>query len=383
MIYFISFSKLPDGDALAVRNINIARILLASGYDIKLIGMGMTEYLEQKEYKGLYYMSLRIGSGGLLIKLKNYFGFKKRLKKVLSEEDNIEAFVVNSLPVNALKYIKKISEQNNIKLLIDCCEWYSPEQFKWGKFDINYIKNMYFVQRYIDANSYPIAISKYLFDYFKDKGCKPLRIPAIMDIKNISYKKQTDPKELTLVYAGTPGKKDYLKEIIEGIALLEKNTIKKIELRIIGINSRQLIDMCAVPQKTVDKLGKSLNALGRIPREEVFSHLEEADFTVLLRSKTQRYAKAGFPTKVVESLASATPVICNITSDLGDYIRDGENGIIVEDCSAEAFSIAIKRALNIPYEQRKYMYDNARCSAEVFFDYRLYEETIRKLLLNN
>jgi glycosyltransferase involved in cell wall biosynthesis len=123
--------------------------------------------------------------------------------------------------------------------------------------------------------------------------------------------------------------------------LLNKNIIDTIDIRIIGINKNQLVNTCGVSQQVLDKLGNSLKAVGRIPRDGVLKNLEEADFTVLMRSPDQRYAKAGFPTKVVESLSSGTPVICNITSDLGDYIRDGENGIVVDRCSAEAFSIGI------------------------------------------
>jgi len=380
MIYFLTYNKLPNGDASAVRNINIARNFVACGYKTKLVGMGMTEIFQQKEYEDVSYLSLRINKYGLYTKLKNYFGYKSRLKKILEEEKNIEAFVVNSLPINALIYIKNISKQKGIKLFVDCCEWYSPEQFRWGILDINYIMNMFFVQKYIDKSTYPIAISKYLEKYFRGKSYNIVRIPVLMDIRNMSYKKQTNPEKLTLLYAGSPGKKDYLKEIIEGIALLEKQTIDKIDFRIIGVNTKQLIELCSIRKESIDRIGNSLRAEDRVPREFVLKNLEEADFTVLMRSPTQRYAEAGFPTKVVESLASGTPVICNITSDLGDYIHDGENGIIVQECSGEAFSIAIKKALDLTFEQRKIMYENARRCAEENFDYRLYKETLQELI---
>ena len=50
---------------------------------------------------------------------------------------------------------------------------------------------------------------------------------------------------------------------------------------------------------------------------------------------------AGFPTKVVESLALGTPVITNLTSDLGFCVFDGRNGVILDarseqDASPEA-----------------------------------------------
>ena len=63
--------------------------------------------------------------------------------------------------------------------------------------------------------------------------------------------------------------------------------------------------------------------------------MDNVQFDVLLRYSDLRYTKAGFPTKVVESLASATPVITNITSDLEMYLKDGENSVISEGYTAK------------------------------------------------
>jgi len=104
--------------------------------------------------------------------------------------------------------------------------------------------------------------------------------------------------------------------------------------------------------------------------------LRQADFTVLLRSPEIRYAKAGFPTKVAESLASATPVILNLSSDLGLYIKDMREGIIVNDCSPEAMCKAFKKALSLDSDQKAEMRKRARECSEKNFDYRCYKERI-------
>lgn len=308
-------------------------------------------------------------------------GYRSKLDYFLKKNSvKFDSILVVDIPYPALSFVKQYAKQNNINLLHDSVEWYSPEQFKQGKFSIQYILKNLYNKRWIDKNFNIIAISSYLKNHFRQKGCKTIHIPAILDIQNMLYKKRTVREKLTLVYAGSPGKKDYIKEAIEGIALLDKNIIDKIDFRVIGITEAQLISMCDISQQAINKLSYSLNALGRIPRDDVLKHLEEADFTVLMRSPIQRYAKAGFPTKVVESLASGTPIICNITSDLGDYIHDSENGIIVEECTAEAFSNAIRKALSLTIEQRNMMYIKARKSAEECFDYRLYEDALKELL---
>jgi glycosyltransferase involved in cell wall biosynthesis len=387
-ILIISYNSFPDGDAGSLRQYSFGKLLSHIGHTIFFVGMGDTACHEISDYRGFKYTSLRVNQNkpSFRRRLENYFGYKLRLENFIKQysfNNRIECILVVDIPLNALLFIKSLARKNHIMLIHDSVEWYSSEQFKLRRFAPSYILKDLNNRFFIDGNFKVIAISKYLEKHFLERGIETVRIPVIMDIKSLGCDKRTREGKLTILYAGSPGKKDYLKEVIEGISLLDINLIKRIDFRLIGINKNQLVDFWGISQKVLDKLGDSLNTVGRVPRKDVLRNLEEADFTVLMRSENQRYAKAGFPTKVVESLASATPVICNITSDLGDYIRDGENGIIVEGCSAEAFSIAIKRALNIPYEQRKYMYDNARCSAEVFFDYRLYEETIRKLLLNN
>jgi glycosyltransferase involved in cell wall biosynthesis len=380
----ISYNNFPEGDAGSLRQYTFGKLLSHMGHTVFVIGMGNITCYEISDYRGVKYTSLRINQNKsyFISRLENYFGYKLRLKRFLKQyclHNKIECLLVVDIPLNALLFIKRLARKNNIMLIHDSVEWYSPEQFKLRKFALPYILKDLYNRFFIDKDFKVIAISKYLEKHYIERGIETARIPVILDIDSISCEKRTCDGKLTILYAGSPGKKDYLKEVIEGIALLNKNIIDIIDLRVIGINKNQLIDMCGVSQQALDKLGNSLNAVGRVPRESVLKNLEEADFTVLMRSPDKRYAKAGFPTKVVESLASGTPVICNITSDLGDYIRDGENGIVVKECSAEALLIAVKSALDLTFEQRKIMYKNARKCAEECFDYRLYTNSIREL----
>jgi glycosyltransferase involved in cell wall biosynthesis len=120
--------------------------------------------------------------------------------------------------------------------------------------------------------------------------------------------------------------------------------------------------------------------MGRIPREDVLRELSRSDFTVLIRSEEQRYAKAGFPTKFAESLATATPVISNATSDIADYLQDGVNGYLVSACSSEALTVALQKAICLTYEERVSMQQAARRTAEEYFDYARYKEPLKEFI---
>jgi glycosyltransferase involved in cell wall biosynthesis len=383
-ILILSYNNFPDGDAGSVREYAIGKLFARMGNTVFFIGMGTTESNVICSYKEFKYTSLRINQNQPSIgkALVNYAGYKLRLKRFLSQYtfvNKIECIVVIDIPLNALLFIKRLAKKNNIKLIHDSVEWYSPEQFKLRKLAPEYILKTLNNKFFIDKSFKVIAISKYLEKHFKARGIDTVRIPVIMDVSSLSWEKRTREDKLTILYAGSPGKKDYLKEVIEGMALLEEYEFENIELRLIGITFEQLLADSNIDKNALIKIKNKMKILGRVPRNIVLMNLEEADFTVLMRSPIQRYAKAGFPTKVIESLASATPVILNITSDLGDYINDMEQGLIMPDCSAVAFSEAVRRGLGLTFEQRCGMYNKARQCAEKFFHYEEYCDLLESI----
>ena len=379
MVYLFTYHRIPDGDASSLRFVAIAKIFMDCGYDVVLVGMGDSEYLEVCEFEGVPYLSLRLKGKG---RTRNYWGFKTRIKEFLSNVGNIEAVVVNQLPINALRYFKNKSKKYNIPLFVDCCEWYSPEQFKFGRINIQYLLKEYFVRGYIDKYTYPISISKYLTSYFNLKSLNPINIPVVFDVVNIEHNKEDcNHKKLVLMYAGSVGRKDYLDVVLTGLSQLPENELSKIELRIFGAELSE-VEGC-LDKDIFSKVSSCVRCYGRVDRKTVLQNLKEADFTVLMRSSEQRYAKAGFPTKVVESLAIATPVICNITSDLGDYVEDGHNGVVVKGDTSDDFCKAIQKSIYLSADEKRLMQKNARITAENYFDYRTYCNQIDEIMNNN
>lgn len=379
-VLLITTDRYPNGDAGSVRQYSFAKLYKELGYEVTVVGLGNCTNYQLETSGGISYISLRSAQNTLTARVKNYVGFKSRLKRFLSNYGNCEYINVVSIPVNALFFIKKYAKKYNIKLIHDSVEWYSPEQFKNGRFSIPYIIKDKYNTKWIDKQFSVIAISSFLEKHFKSRGINTVRIPVIMDISAMPCEKRTDKDKTVFLYAGSPGKKDYLAEIIKGFAMLPQELLTRAELQILGISKEQMTVLCGVEESVVEYMGNSLVCLGRVPREEVLKQLSGADFTVLLRSETQRYAKAGFPTKVVESLATATPVITNLTSDLGLYLKDGYNGIISKDCSPIEFSKAVEKAITLTASEKKQMYTNARKTAEEHFDYKLYGKTLEKTI---
>ena len=82
----------------------------------------------------------------------------------------------------------------------------------------------------------------------------------------------------------------------------------------------------------------------------------------------------------MESLAAGVPVITNPTSDIGIYVHDGIEGILVPDCSPEALVQGIKRILTLPRDQWRRMRQCSLERARESFDYRNYRETIGEFI---
>ena len=72
--------------------------------------------------------------------------------------------------------------------------------------------------------------------------------------------------------------------------------------------------------------------------------IEKADFSILFRENL-RYAKAGFSTKLSESLSLGIPVLCNAVGGADEIIKDGFNGIKIEGCDSTSIMKAIERIL--------------------------------------
>jgi glycosyltransferase involved in cell wall biosynthesis len=168
--------------------------------------------------------------------------------------------------------------------------------------------------------------------------------------------------------------------MLEGLSILKEEELEMIEFTLLGINLKELTDKYNISDSIVKKCSKSILSFGRVSKSEVLKHFESANFSVLLRPSKLRYAKAGFPSKVVESLATGTPIICNISSDLADYLIDGENSLIVKNCTAEEFAITLRKALSLNKEEKQKMFVNARETAKEFFDYRKYENEFNTFL---
>lgn len=380
-ILFVSLNRFPDGDAGAIREIELSKAFSKDTYEVSFITMGNQDIMKWNSYQDYSHISLDEPSSGFIRKVYKKLTYKKKLKKILMEyikNNKISSIIVYDIPLPSWTFMKGFCKENNITLYYNSTEWYSACEYKHGRlarpFIINTIVNKYVINSKIKV----IAISKYLNDYFKSKKIRSVFIPPLVDTESISYFKNFD-KYINFMYAGLPGGKgkEDLKNIVDAFSLLNKEDLSKVAFSIIGVNKEQLINNFDVSNSVIEQLGSHLQIMGRVPRKEVLKVYEKCSYSVLLRSDTERYAKASFPSKFVESFATGTAVISNYTCNIEDYIEEGLNGYIVEENSSAALAKVLHKVIQNNVDKEK-LCENSRKTALQFFEVSVYKDIVEK-----
>lgn len=376
----ITIDKYPNRDAGSVRTCSLAKLLIQLGYEPIVIGMGPYtggKYLEDGNVK---YCSLRCKSNNIISRVLGMFAFEIRVFFHLCNLglDNISGLMFVSGSHILFRVLKIISKKRQIPLLYDCVEWYSPCEFNKGEQDYFYKKNNKLNSQLVDSNVSVISISTYLDDYYKRKQINSIRIPVILDVKKIDYCIEKTSERIKIVYAGMPGKKDHLVEFLTAIQEIKHDIRNRLNVTVVGIGLETYEE--SYGKLDSDIIGNIVTFLGRKSREETMRIVRMSDFALLLRKSDERYAKAGFPTKVVESMSLGTAMLCNLSSDLDMYLIDKENSILIDECSVKACKSSLRKLLACTDKEIEAMKANARKCAEENFDYSQYVESVQQLI---
>lgn len=384
-IIMVSTTRYPSISAETIRLHYLAKLLCECGYDVRVVCRGGNQPYEQGVFDGIPYQSLnyisqfdtRIRKGFDLAR------FSFRLNHYLKRQLNFDFVVILGVQLPTFMTIIRYTKKRRIPLLYDCVEWYSPEQFKHGRLTWAYIEKELYMRMVCKYHINVISISSYLHNHFIKNGIRSIRIPVIIDTKAILPKRPTNNSDsiIRFVYIGSPGKKDRLDTFIDACVSLPEAMRHRVHICLAGITPTQLTEQCGVNLTHIEQLGDSLSILGKVPHEDVAKLYAAADFSLLFRPLL-RYAQAGFPTKVVESMANCTPVFCNLTSDLGQYLEDGKNALIAESYDSDSIRISLYKILRMDSDSIDIMSQNVRETAKQSFDYHLFCDGMSAFLKN-
>ena len=334
-VIYIGAFRLPNLDAAAPRVLNNAKAMRSVGCDVTFISWG-GQYRDEDLCGDGYYRVCGfryiisedlISSGSILQKLRTKICRGAKSFKILQSFSKPDLIVLYNSDKSFTKRILKYCEKNSIKLANDITEWYDNNELRITDIVPNYL-NMTRTQ-FLVKNK--IVISSYLNNYYSSSN--NILIPPLCDRTDLKWQSSVEDERIkpydgiTLIYAGTPAKKDCVHTIINAVNTLAEGG-EHIRFIILGISKEYYLKRYS-SYLLNNKLNKNIIFLGRMPQEVIPAYYKMADFMVLLREPTRKNM-AGFPTKFAESITAGIPVITNATSDLSKYVLYGKTGYLVD-----------------------------------------------------
>ncbi len=382
VIYTGAF-RFPNGDAASQRVLNNAKIFRELGYSVEFISWGGTQRIEDRCEDGFYY----------------YQGFKYRNTKDIDNKENLgiigradsylrrgrhslglikemikdTTFIIVYNPSVYITYkLLSLCKKNNVLCISDITEWYAADELPGGKFALPYWMseyNMRVVQKRVQNK---IVISSFLNKYYSESN--NIVLPPLLDNLDEKwiYKRVllSDCHCIRVMYAGSPGKKDRLDIMLEAVLDCLKEEVK-IQFIVIGVSYEDIENYKCY--KEVISFPDNIQLLGRLYQQNVPAYYQISDFSLLVR-ENNRKNRAGFPTKLTESLMAGCPAIVNYTSDISEYVKNEINGIVISDFTKDSVIKALKNAAILDRKSIAQMKINAKALAYKNFDYLGYKE---------
>ncbi len=284
--------------------------------------------------------------------------------------------------VPLLLRLRAFCRRNQIRLFTYIVEWHEPglngtPRFSHVTIDAEIQRRL--LNRTTDG---VICISRYLEDYYQGRGVRTVLMPPLVDLSDPLWaiaddgRRQTNGGELRLAFSGTCIRERH--DIILGAVLESRRRGFPIVMEYVGSSRADVAATKGVGQPLLQALGEAVRFHGFVPLRESLRIAASASFGILLRHDSQ-WSRACFPSKVPELLALGVPLMCNLTSDLGTYLRDSENAFLVEGLSVDALCHALERAATTGEGRYREMKAAARRTAALF-DGRAYSHVYRQLI---
>ncbi|MBE0534889.1 MAG: glycosyltransferase family 4 protein [Phycisphaerae bacterium] len=164
-------------------------------------------------------------------------------------------------------------------------------------------------------------------------------------------------------YGGTFGGKDAVETLIEGF---ERVCGRRDNVRLILTGKGDPHDM----DRILERIARSqyrdrILYMGYLDEDAFYGQLAESDILCMTRTASA-FAHAGFPFKLGEYLASGRPVIASRVGDVGDYLEDGRDALLVAPDSAGEIAGAIEALIADPDRARRIGEQGRRAAMQHF-----------------
>lgn len=314
-ILYIGIFELPDKNAAAQRVIGNAKAMRDIGYNV--IFLNALEKIESGKKRKVKYFGFTCYE----MERTNKADFILFGMQTISAIKSIkpDAVIAYNYPGIAISNIMLYCKIHSIKCYADITEWYIPSGNLYHK-AVRAVDVYWRMKRISPKMDGIIAISRYLYDYYKNMA-KTILIPPLVDIteEKWNHPKDTACGTTSFIYAGSPDSiKERLDLIIESFNDIAN--VKSVKLHVVGITEKEFRQ----EYKWVDNINRNVVFWGRVSHERAVELVCKADWAIIIRDQNL-VTTAGFPTKVAEAISCGVPVLANDFSNIFEYLDDNNS----------------------------------------------------------
>lgn len=193
-----------------------------------------------------------------------------------------------------------------------------------------------------------LAMTHPLVQYFTDIGINPLRVrliphTVILDRFKLSPAFDIPFKGRYIFFMGSLiEEKDGVLSCIDAYELVCQQK-EDYHLIIAGDGKKQDQDKLLTRIKA-SAVNNKIHYIGRVSSYQIPGLLSNAQLLLACRPSSKR-ADYGFPTKIVEYLASGKPIVTTVHGDLTKYLVDGENAYLADSSNPASLAAKMLEAL--------------------------------------
>lgn len=384
VLYTGSF-QFPDKDAAAKRVLGVSQLFKCMNYEVSFAGweakpQGQAFYI----FNGhrCYPQSEFAQRKGILSKILKSFTLGMRTFRWIVKRPIFDIVVLYNPPALFAFLMLIWCKIKKIPLILDCTEWHESKHIMgWsgGPYSLksylaifeNFLRMRFVYRKFFNV----IAISTYLERYYKLNG-NVIRLPPIMfsasrlvgDLDSILD--INSPEGVYFIYAGSAGRKDNIVDFVASLPEISKFISRTVKVLIVGMSQQEVDELLRESGLIPEIFHPFYIAFGWLPHDQVNAIYKRAHFSILFRDD-KRYARAGFPTKLMESWFNGRPVFAN---EVGDICLFGERGVDIVSVSRASLALDIGSALKLIIANNSYnsMALHCRSQAEYHFSIDTY-----------
>ena len=368
------------GTAMAVHSRNIAKIFMECGYDVSYLCQNIPPVERQfSQEEGYTYIRqyITIPKFSVLENISEEIWGLKMMRLFRKSVKESKPDLVISYGSTCQMQMIKFCRKHEIPIYADATDWFEITDRNDSVLNriFQFCGDRVIEKANLMANGV-ISISQFFHQYYLDRGQKSFWLPPVFELPPKTIFRREPGSPVRLVYAGSlGGNKDTVAPVIQCFLEETAEWMNRFELNLVGIEEADLNQSFGKH----DWKEHRIHAWGRLPHENTLRMVENSDFCILLR-QNKRYAKAGFSTKFAESMSQGVPMLCTAVGGADMLIQDMKNGVLVPDNRYETIKEALIQISELPNEKLIQMKQNAYDTAEKYFDYHNYTDSIKKFI---